>query len=153
MHNEYTCLINTISVPIQIGIYLNGQLIEEYQDEGKTSDVLPKIFEKILEKYTLKKIIYANGPGSYMAIKVAYIFLKTLSITKKIEFKSCSGFSLNENSPIKALGKKYFVNKNGNIDIDFYNENMIIKEFRLPKELNDLQIDDDTLPNYQLPAV
>ena len=41
-----------------------------------------------------------------MAIKVAYLFLKTISISKNIELESCSGFEFNKNSPIKALGKK-----------------------------------------------
>ena len=40
-----------------------------------------------------------------MAIKVAYIFLKTISITRSIDLYACEGFEFNQNSPIKALGK------------------------------------------------
>lgn len=152
MH-KYSCLVNSIATPIQIGIYKDETLLEELSIEGKTSDVLPLLFEKILEKYTLQTIVYVNGPGSYMAIKVAYIFLKTLSITKHIEFKACSGFALNENTPIKALGKKYFFYRNGIIDIDECDLNTVKKDFILPKKLSLVEILDDTLPNYHLPAV
>lgn len=152
MH-KYTCLVNSIATPMQVGVYFEDVLIEQYIIEGKTSDVLPLVFEKILEKYTLQTIVYVNGPGSYMAIKVAYIFLKTLSITKQIEFKACSGFVLNENSPIKALGKKYFFNRNGKIDIDECDISTIKKDFKLPNDLSLIEVSDDTLPNYNLPAV
>ena len=91
-----------------VGVYENKKLIKKYENDGVTSDILPLIFEKILNEYKINRIYYVNTPGSYMAIKVAYVFLKTLSITKNIELKSCSGFEFNGNSPIKALGKKIF---------------------------------------------
>ena len=78
-------LVITISNPLLIGIYENKKLIKEHKLEGKTSDLLPSLFEELLKKYDIKKIIYVNSPGSFMAIKVAYIFLKTISITKSIE--------------------------------------------------------------------
>ncbi len=151
-HNV-TCLVNSIATPLQVGIYQNETLITHYEVEGKTSDVLPQIFEEILKKYTIEQLVYVNGPGSYMAIKVAYIFLKTLSITKQIPLKACSGFDLNDQSPIKALGKKYFILKDKNITVSFCDEKTIINDFTLPKQLGVLGLSDDTLPNYQLPVV
>ena len=151
-HNV-TCLVNSISSPLQLGLYSEDNLIQSYAIEGKTSDVLPQIFEEILKKYTIEQLVYVNGPGSYMAIKVAYVFLKTLSITKQIPFKACSGFDLNGQSPIKALGKKYFIVKDENITVDFCDENRIINDFTLPQQLSVLGLSDDTLPNYQLPVV
>lgn len=143
-----------LSSPILVGIYKNNTLISTIKKEGKTSEVLPLIFEELLNKYKINNIIYVNGPGSYMAIKVAYIFLKTISISKKINFLSVSGFELNNNSPIKALGKRYFIqDENKNISMRFLKENETLNDFILVKNLNISEYTKETLPNYQLPAV
>jgi tRNA A37 threonylcarbamoyladenosine modification protein TsaB len=143
-------LVITISNPLLIGIYEDKKLIKVYQNDGMTSDVLPMLFDEILKKYSTDTIYYVNTPGSYMAIKVAYVFLKTISITKNIPLKACSGFQFNENSPIKALGKKYFINEN---EVDFLENNCKIHDFKLPNVLNDLKFTLETLPIYNLPAV
>jgi len=91
-----------------------------------------------------------------MAIKVAYVFLKTISISKNIDLKACSGFSFNQNSPIKALGKKYFipnVNCDEEIKVDFLENNTRMSAFELPKVINNLKFSENTLPIYNLPAV
>lgn len=146
-------LVISISKPLLIGIYENKKLIRTYADEGMTSDVLPIIFDEILKEYSINKIYYVNTPGSYMAIKVAYVFLKTISITKNIDLKACSGFEFNENSPIKALGKKYFINDNGGVKVDFLDNNCKISDFKLPELLESINFTDETLPIYNLPAV
>ena len=91
-------LVITISNPVLVGIYENKKLIEKIEIEGKTSDELPLVFEELLKKYEIKNLYYVNTPGSFMAIKVAYIFLKTISISKKIPLYACSGFEFNKNS-------------------------------------------------------
>ena len=146
-------LVISISNPLLIGVYKNKNLIEELRVEGLTSDVLPVVFEKIISKYNIDRINYVNTPGSYMAIKVAYVFLKTLSIAKDIELLACSGFCFNENSPIKALGKKYFINCDGGIKVDFLDKDTKIADFKLPKLLEDIKFTKETLPIYNLPAV
>jgi len=150
-------LVISISKPLLIGIYENKKLIKSYEDDGKTSDVLPVVFEKILKEFNLTRIFYVNTPGSYMAIKVAYVFLKTISITKNIDFRACSGFEFNQNSPIKALGKKYFINdltkKEDNVKVDFLDNNTKIHDFELPNVLENINFSTETLPIYNLPAV
>ena len=89
-----------------------------------------------------------------MAIKVGYIFLKTFCQVKDIPLFACSGFELNKNSPIKALGKKYFYQKeNVDIDMRFLKEDEILNKFQLPINININIFSTDTLPNYQLPVV
>jgi tRNA A37 threonylcarbamoyladenosine modification protein TsaB len=150
----YELFIISISNPIQIGIYKDEKLLQTISKEGKTSDILPNIINDILKEKSISNIYFVNGPGSYMAIKVAYIFLKTISQIKKIPFMACSGFELNKNSPIKALGKKYFFLKdNGEIFIEFLKDNDKINNFILPSTLNKSIFFKDTLPNYQLPVV
>jgi len=92
-----------------------------------------------------------------MAIKIAYIFLKTISIVNKIELYAVSGFDFNNNSPIKALGKKYFFRDNNKLDddkitIEFLNDT-IIEDFKVPQNLTNIKYSEDTLPQYNLPAV
>lgn len=146
-------LLISVSSPILVGVYEDGKLIKTFTQEGKSSDIIPKIFSEILDAYTIKRIFYVNSPGSYMAIKVAYVFLKTICIVKNIELYACSGFNFNQNSPIKALGKKYFINDGDTIQIDFIDENETLNEFVLPNILNEEIFSINNLPQYNLPAV
>lgn len=146
-------LVISISRPLLIGVYENKNLIKEYKLEGKTSDLLPSLFSRILKEFDIKRINYVNSPGSYMAIKVAYIFLKTISISKNIELMACNGFEFNENSPIKALGKKYFIQDKDGIKVDFLEKEDIIRDFKLPNNIEVINFNKQTLPIYNLPAV
>lgn len=87
-----------------------------------------------------------------MAIKIGYIFLRTLAITKDIELFACDGFSFNENSPIKALRKSYFVKKDGKIETQFFEDEPKSK-FTLPKTIELRNFTKDIEPLYILPAV
>jgi len=147
-------VVISIANPILIGIYNHNILVDIIELTGKTSELLPLEFKKIHKKIIIDRIIYANGPGSYMAIKVAYIFLKTYCIVNKINFLSASGFEFNNNSPIKALGKKYFFRnkEDKDITIDFLNDNKLSK-FELPQNLLKITTSDITLPSYNLPFV
>jgi len=139
-----------ISKPIKVGLYKEGKLFEIIESEEMTSDFLPKFFNDILKKYEVKNIIYTNGPGSYMAIKLTYIFLKTLQITKNINILSQDGFYFNKNLPIKAIGNRYFVKENDTITIK---SSDIVGEFELPKVLEYSDFSKDIEPVYILNAV
>ncbi len=150
----YDIFVVSIAKPILVGIYHNNKLIQTITKDGQTSDILPQIINDILQEKSISNIYFVNGPGSYMAIKVAYIFLKTISQIKKINFQACSGFEINNYSPIKALGKKYFFIKNdGTIYIDILSDTTILHPFVLPDVLDKNIFTSDTLPQYYLPAV
>ena len=154
MKKKVDILVIPIAVPILIGVYEDDILIKTINKDGKTSDILPEIMDQLLKEFEIQSIFYVNGPGSYMAIKIGYIFLKTISIVNKIDFKATSGFYFNNNSPIKALGKKYFFNGNdGKIEIEFLKDSDKLEDFNLPKNLEKNIFNDDCLPNYNLPAV
>lgn len=146
-------LVITISNPLLIGIYENKKLIKEHKLDGKTSDLLPSLFKDLLKNYDIKTITYVNSPGSFMSIKVAYIFLKTICITKNIKLMAVEGFEFNENSPIKALGKKYFIKQDNEIKVDFLEKDSIIRDFKLPMCIEKYNFNEETLPIYNLPAV
>ena len=146
-------LVITISKPLLIGVYKDKQLLRQIEQNGLTSDELPILFKDLLEEFDVKTIIYVNTPGSFMSIKIAYIFLKTITMIKGIEFLAANGFLFNQNSPIKALGKKYFINDNGLVKVDFLQNVCRIQDFKLPKSVENIKFYKDTLPIYNLPAV
>lgn len=135
-----------------MGLYKEGKLFKSYKSDKKTTVVLPEIFQEITSLYDITALYYAKGPGSFMAIKVSYVFLKSFAIAKNITLKAVDGFYFNNNAPIKALGKTYFVKEGNNITFG----TMSLKkngEFYLPKSLNHQDFSDDILPLYILPAV
>lgn len=109
MRKDVDVVFITLSSPILVGVYEEQKLIQTVHSSQKSSDVLPKIFEELAEKYTIKALFYTNGPGSFMAIKIAYIFLKSMSILKNIPLFATDAFYFNKNQPIKAIGKLFFV--------------------------------------------
>ncbi|MCD6259957.1 MAG: hypothetical protein J7J31_10200 [Helicobacteraceae bacterium] len=153
MHKQVDLVLITLSSPIMIGIYEEKKLIDSIISSEKSSDVLPLLFKEIFQKYEVKNLFYANGPGSFMAIKVAYIFLKSLSIVKKIPLYAVDAFYFNENRPIKAIGKLYFVKVASEIKTEKFDEK-IENDFKLPEQLNynDFK-NNSTVPLYSIGAV
>ena len=72
-------IVIALSSPILIGVYENNNLIQTLSSEGRSSDFLPSAFAELLEKYAINSVTYANGPGSFMAIKVTYLFFADLT--------------------------------------------------------------------------
>ena len=149
---QYSLLVIPIASPLLIGVYEDGSLIETYTSEKKTSEILLPFILECLEKYGITKIIYARGPGSYMAIKLTYIMLKTIEITRGIICFGCSGFALNGGKPIKAMGNLYFVKEKETIMTKKY-EQPVDALFVLPQRIHDLILDEESTPEYILPAV
>ncbi len=89
-----------------------------------------------------------------MAIKISYIFLKTLSIVKDIPLFAADAFVFNGETPIKAVGKLYFVKENGIIrtkKLDLNNKEL--SPLNLPLILDKTLFSKETEPLYILPAV
>jgi len=149
MHDVLVIALNS---PVLIGVYKEGSLVEEIRSEGMSSDVLAEIFDPLLKRYTFSHLIYAKGPGSFMGIKVTYLFLKTLSITKKIPLLATDAFFFNKNSPIKAVGKLYFVKNSTTIELEPVVSPEVIA-FELPKTIDLEKFDSDNLPYYGIDAV
>jgi len=148
----HDAVVIALTSPIIIGIYKDGELVERFESEKQSSDALPELFERILEKYSLSHLVYAKGPGSFMAIKIAYLFLKTLSIVLNIRLLAADAFYFNGNQPLKAVGKLYFVKMAGNIETKKF-EAPVPANFRLPSQLNLNDFSGDALPYYGIGAV
>ena len=74
MHKSVDLLFITLSSPIQVGVYKDNKLIDTIISEEKSSDILPKIYRELSNTYEIKKLFYANGPGSFMAKKLHIYF-------------------------------------------------------------------------------
>jgi len=145
-------LLIALSSPIIIGIYEKKILIETIESSAKSSDVLPTLYKELFEKYSVQKLFYANGPGSFMAIKVAYIFLKSLSILKDIPLFATDAFKFNQNNPIKAIGKLCFVKIDEEIKTQKF-QTVPEAKFSLPEQLVYEEFSKNTTPLYMIGAV
>ena len=149
---EYTLLIISIASPILLGVYENEKRIQTISSEKKTSDILLPLILECLDNYNISRIIYTRGPGSYMANKLTYIMLKTIEIVTGIKCMGCSAFTLNGGQPIKAIGNLYFIKEKETIITKKYQEPVDVS-FLLPQSIQDLEIDEESTPEYILPAV
>ena len=147
-----TLLINSVAVPMQIGIYRAGRRIDARYPDGRASEVLPAVLEELLETYAVERIVYVSGPGSYMAIKLTYIAVATLSVLRGIPFAGVSAFALNGGRPIRAMGQLYFVKEKETIITQKFDEH-VPQEFGLPDCLEPLVFEKENTPLYILPAV
>ncbi len=142
----------TLSSPIKIGVYENNKLIDTVVSEEKSSEILPIIYKQLDKTYNIKKLFYANGPGSFMAIKVAYIFLKSMSVLKNIPLFATDAFYFNKNQPIKAIGKLCFVKIASEIKTQKL-ETAPNMEFNLPDVLDYTEFSTTASPLYGIGAV
>lgn len=136
---------------VQIGFYKNSTLIDTLYKEGQISDTLPNIFESLIDK-KIENIYFARGPGSFMAIKLTYVFLKTISIMKNINLFGVDSFYFTKNRPIKSIGNSYFIKNNNQIEIQTIKE---IEEYEvtMPQQLNKNDFNTNISPLYIVPAV
>jgi tRNA A37 threonylcarbamoyladenosine modification protein TsaB len=152
MPNNVDLVFITLSSPIIIGIYEDKILIDTIVTQEKSSEVLPSLYLSLSKKYNIKKLFYANGPGSFMAIKIAYIFLKSISILNKIPLFATDAFYFNENKPIKALGKLFFVKVSSKIETKKL-QTVPSSNFKLPDLLDYKEFSKTTTPLYSIGAV
>lgn len=146
-HNDIDILFVPISSPNLVGIYQNGRLVDKFSSSQKTSDFLIEFLSSLKKDYKISSIIYVNGPGSFMGIKVAFIILSTFCAFKDIDFFSISGFELTD--CIRANKVLSFVKEKDNIVL----RKLPPKDINLPDDLSVLNLSTDTLPNYVIEAV
>lgn len=134
-----------------LGIYEQGELALKFQsnENEKAGEFLLSKFSEILQNFEISSVIYANTPGSFMGIKLAYVILKTFSVAKNFELFAVNGFELNGGEPIRANKNLSFVFENGEILLKKAESG----EFLLPQNLNNIKKSNDILPKYIISAV
>jgi len=148
----FTLVIISLSSPLLLGVYENDNLVDTRSSKKKTSEILLLLITDILANYDISKIIYTRSPGSYMAIKLTYIMLKTIEISKGIPCFGCSAFAFNGGFPIKAIGNLYFIKEKETIMTKKYEQPMDAS-FCLLENISELILDKESRPDYMLPAV
>jgi len=73
-------------------------------------------------------------------------------MTLKIPLLATDAFFFNQNSPIKAVGKLYFVKNRTTIELEPIESPELIV-FSLPENIDLKKFDSDTLPYYGIDAV
>lgn len=145
-------IVIALGSPLLVGVYEAGVLIESLHSEEKSSDYIPVLFEEFLSSYDITHIVYANGPGSFMAIKMSYLFFKTLELVRGTKLLSASAFFFNGYTPLKAMGTLYF---------HYTPEGIVMKplceiqpqNMALPSHFELGQYSIECAPNYIIPAV
>ncbi|HFC03908.1 MAG TPA: hypothetical protein ENJ74_03445 [Nitratifractor salsuginis] len=146
-----TLLINPVASPLQFALYEGGKLQRSWERDGYASEILLPELDRLVEE-GLDEILYVNGPGSQMGIKLTYIALETLRLLRGIPFGAVSAFALNGGRPLKAMGRLYFVKEKETI-ITQPLEETIVQEFSFPSSLEALEREPGNRPDYRLPAV
>ncbi|HHH20925.1 MAG TPA: hypothetical protein ENK87_03265, partial [Nitratifractor sp.] len=139
-------VINTIASPLEVAVYRDGILFKRVTLDGLASDeLLPLLLE--LLKEGVSSFLYTSGPGSHMATKICYTLLKSVEVLKGVPFYAVSGFDLNGNEPIKALGKLYFIKEKENIITKKFQE-AVESSFVMPVRLEHLKVLECNEPDY-----
>ncbi|WP_457595858.1 hypothetical protein [Hydrogenimonas sp.] len=149
---EAELLVVGVTSPILVGLYRDGELAERFESRQKSSKALPPILHDLRYRYDLKALYYARGPGSFMAIKVTYVLLKTFAIALDIPLFAADAFAFNSGRPIKAVGRSCFVERGGEIVVE---KGCDAPEggFTLPPRLDRTLFTQESEPLYILPAV
>ena len=146
------CVIAVVA-PVKIGVYENGSLIATHSDERPASESLPEMLEACLHRYAIERIVFVRGPGSFMAIKVAYVTLRTLSLVKEIPLWGMDAFACNGGTPVRATGQSMFIKEGGEIRIVPNEQKRAFEPLTLPLVLQEDLLSQDIEPLYILPAI
>lgn len=151
-------LPNGIKEPALIGVYdENLKLDKDFVLNAPLSDALvPKFMDLEKQGIEFDTLYFVRGPGSFMALKLIYLFAKTLEIARGIKLYATHAFYFNGNSPIKAYGDCYFVCenvKNATICVKKFAAIPHILPFSLPGVLDSSIFRENLQPLYLLPPV
>jgi tRNA A37 threonylcarbamoyladenosine modification protein TsaB len=146
-------VILSIASPLQVGLYHDGVLVERFSAQEKVSVSLLPLMMELVDRYPIASMLYTNGPGAYMAIKLTYITLRTIEIVRDIPLFAVNAFAFNGGLPIKAMGNLYFIKEKETIMTKKFQQPPEDQSFCLPNDLSTIQCDRQSEPLYQLPAV
>ena len=149
---ETVLVLNPVATPLQFALYRRGRVEQRWEREGYASEHLVEELDRLTREKPVDEILYVNGPGSQMGIKLGYIALRTLELLRGIPFGAVSAFALNGGRPLKAMGRLYFVKEKETIMTKSFTE-PIAQEFSFPSDLEVLDREPDNRPDYRLPAV
>lgn len=148
---KVTLLLLTIAKPTVVALYdENNRFLKSYAFEEKITDGLYKTVKEIERSFEIVRVAYANGPGSFMGLKLGYVFLQTYSAVRDIPFVATESFTFADK--IHSNGKRWFVKSVDSVDLIVLDDSPIDMP-NLPERLDLMLFSDSVEPNYILPAV
>lgn len=145
-----------------VGVYADDDSLEQIlKITPPLSDgLVPKFMELQENGIEFDTLYFVRGPGSFMALKLIYLFAKTLEIAKGVKLYAAHAFNFNHNTPIKAYGNCYFVQEHQKSHAKDYG--IVVKRFEgiplmhpcvLPQTLDKSVFSTTLQPLYLLPPV
>ncbi|MDR2151963.1 MAG: hypothetical protein LBO72_03995 [Helicobacteraceae bacterium] len=147
-----TILLIGATKPARLGVYNeNGDRLENFTIEAPLTEGLYPLMKSIDERFKITKLLYARGPGSFMGLKLSYLFCKSFAIARDIPFLAADSFALSGGKPILSRQNRRFTKNADTIEIEIFDTPF--EEALLPPETLDLSMfDAQTPPNYILSA-
>ncbi|MDR3347856.1 MAG: hypothetical protein LBN32_04505 [Helicobacteraceae bacterium] len=150
---DVTVLLISAAQPAKLAVYDDRfACIERLENALPLSEWLYGAMKSIVQRYNVARVAYARGPGSFMGLKLGYLFMRSFSLAARIPFVAASSFDLTSGAPIKAHGKRWFVIKDGAIAIESF-ETPPADRLLLPDQLDMSMFSGAVLPEYVLNAV
>lgn len=148
-----TVLLISASRPMRLAVYDRaGAKLESFESDAPATESFYPLFKAIDEQYAIEKLAYARGPGSFMGLKLGYVFMQTLALARNLPFAAASSFALSGGAPVHAHGKRWFVPQGNEVSVQTFDpapENRLLPPDRLDLSL----FDTNTEPDYLMPAV
>lgn len=146
----FDIILFSSSEPFIAGLYKEQKKTETFVSEKKTSDALLDFYTAFIQDHLIQTIYFSKGPGSFMSIKLTYVFLKTLALTKDIKLQAAEAFVFSATGSVPASKNSSFLKKEGTITL--LKEKMDHK-ISLPEIIDPALFDDTIEPFYFLPPV
>lgn len=148
-----TVLLISASRPMRLAVYDRvGAKLESFESDAPATESFYPLFKAIDEKYAIEKLAYARGPGSFMGLKLGYVFMQTLALARNLPFTAASSFVLSDGAPVQAHGKRWFAQEANGIGVKLFEA--APEDRLLPPDRLDLNLfDTNTEPDYFMPAV
>ena len=148
-----TLLLLSAQTPLCVGLYdASGVLVRRYERTGQISQVLYPLFREIGAEFEVVALAYARGPGSFMGLKLGFVFLRSFAIAKKIPMRSASSFFFSAGAPIVATRHSAYLLSDDKISLCRL-ESAPENRMQLPKRVDFEALDEPLEPLYIQPAV
>ena len=152
MRNATLLLISAIK-PFVLAVYdERNELIEQHASDQHLTTALYMITSEIDARYCVTKVAYIRGPGSFMGLKLGFVFMRSFALARGIDFTAADSFALTADRPVFSHKNRYFVKENGVISVQRFDQpqpNFLIP----PLALDTTIFNADTLPQYILGAI
>lgn len=153
MRKKVSVLLISATRPMRLAVYdETGARIESHESDAPATESLYPLFKSIDDRYEITRLAYAKGPGSFMGLKLGYVFLQSFALARKLPFTAASSFALSGGNPVHAHGKRWFTQRGDQVGVQTFE--VAPEASLLPPERIDFSVFEPACePEYLMPAV